>query len=298
MFGIRSRLEKTSVIFRELQCRRRAHAYPRPAFPAACLYAPKGAAVHFSIDDTIAIFCDLEREQYRSIFCHPKLAFCRFLHQKYGALFSFYCFYRWDDLHLSLDSIDDQYAAEFRANANWLKFGYHAATSDSYKNPDGKTEFDFYESINLKLQKITGGTSSVTHFVRGDRYFLQPKDIAAMHHIENGLCGLLGPVTADGPCYGLCEEEKARLFREQFFVDDAGVVYYPSHLCLDALKDDHSFYNALQRCCQVPYLICFSHEWAMDDPKVQKYWIWLAEYVRQVGRIYEYPEKRVLNFLQ
>lgn len=296
--GIFGYLEKNSALVCAMKCAQRANAYPAPAFPSECLCAPEGATVHFSIDDTISILCDLAKQNYKSIFCHPKLAFCRFLHQKYGALFSFYCFYRWDDLHLSLDSIADQYAAEFRANANWLKFGYHAATSDSYKNPDGKTELAFYKSINRILQKSMGGTSSVTHFVRGDRYFLQPEDIAAMHHTENGLCGLLGPVTADGPCYGLCEEEKARLFREQFFVDHAGVVYYPSHLCLDALKDDQDFYKALQRSCQVPYLICFSHEWAMDDPNVQKYWIWVAEYVRQVGRTYEYPEKRALNFWQ
>lgn len=50
--------------------------------------------VHFSVDDTIWLFNDLNSNNYKSAFEQPVLNFFQGLHQRYGLTVSFYCFMR------------------------------------------------------------------------------------------------------------------------------------------------------------------------------------------------------------
>ena len=54
--------------------------------------------IHFSIDDSNSIFEDLTKneDKYKTVFDQPYLKFVKGLHDKYGAVFSFYLFYSWD----------------------------------------------------------------------------------------------------------------------------------------------------------------------------------------------------------
>ena len=82
----------------------------------------KKAYIHFSVDDTVMIFDDLTKneKEYVSIFENEILSSCKKLHDKYNAVFSFYCFY--DFMDICLKQATDKYAEQFTANSDWLKF--------------------------------------------------------------------------------------------------------------------------------------------------------------------------------
>src|SRR5690606_29399357 len=85
--------------------------------------------VHISIDDVHTVFRDLTENQqvYRSIFDQPFLGKLKEFHDKYGAVFSLYCFLKsepnkpdWD-----LERSTGKWAKEFAEHGKWLKFGIH-----------------------------------------------------------------------------------------------------------------------------------------------------------------------------
>lgn len=102
---------------------------------------------YFYIDDVIWPFRDLMREKPKSIFDHHLLGMFKEAHDKYGLKVTLNCFYRTDysytDEEFSLAEMTDEYKAEWEANSDWLKIGYHA-----------KQEFPDYPLINVSYDDM------------------------------------------------------------------------------------------------------------------------------------------------
>lgn len=100
--------------------------------------------IHISIDDVIQIFNDLtlNQDEYKSIFENETLNFLKKCHEKYGAEFSLYCFYNFDNVNLS--ECTEKFRDEFESNSNWLKFGFHAF--------DSKADYSTLEKSEAKRQ--------------------------------------------------------------------------------------------------------------------------------------------------
>lgn len=287
MFGMRRFLSKTSLYQYGKALSFACSCPPFSPDVKKISPAPPESSIHFSIDDTVLLLCDLEDEGYVSLFSHPVFAFFRFLHKRYGAVFSFYCFYSWGDHNLS--QVSNRFAKEFEKNSDWLKFGYHAYNCDSYKTPDVDIETNGYRIVTSNLLRITGSSNSITRVIRGDRYFFNTNIIFSLKNLSDGICGLLGPSSPSAKCYDLSARNRDLLFQRQKITDHEGLCYYPSHLCLDKITDDTSFYESLYACCDAPALICFTHDWALNDPNVQRYILWLCHYSAYSHRKFSYP---------
>ena len=96
----------------------------------------------FYFDDVIWLFRDLTRQRPKSIFDHFYLKVFKEAHEKYGLKVQMNVFYRTDYFYgtdeFTLAEMTDAYKEEFRANADWLKLGYHA-----------RQEFPDYPLVNI-----------------------------------------------------------------------------------------------------------------------------------------------------
>ena len=82
--------------------------------------------IHFSVDDVIGCFENLTKNEgkYSSAFDEPFFAYIKFLHEKYNAKVSLYCFYEKEGF--SLAECTERFVDDFKASSGWLKFGFHA----------------------------------------------------------------------------------------------------------------------------------------------------------------------------
>ena len=94
------------------------------------------------IDDVIWCYRDIARQRPKSIFDQHYLGLLKELHDKFGFKVIMYSFYRTDyfygDDEFTLAEVPDTYKAEWQANSDWLKIGFHA-----------KQEFPDYPHINI-----------------------------------------------------------------------------------------------------------------------------------------------------
>jgi hypothetical protein len=79
-----------------------------------------------SIDDNIWFLRDIHQHAgvYTSIFDNPYLAFLRELHDTYGTKIHINLFYETDGFNLS--QLSDEFSAEWKAQASWLRLSFHA----------------------------------------------------------------------------------------------------------------------------------------------------------------------------
>ena len=81
-------------------------------------------------DDAIWALRDVTRHAQRSLFDHPFFSVLRECHDKYGLTAQINLFYRTDFFYgmdeFTLADVTDAYREEFRANADWLKLGFHS----------------------------------------------------------------------------------------------------------------------------------------------------------------------------
>lgn len=102
---------------------------------------------YFYIDDVIWPFRDITRERPASIFDQILLKMLKEAHDKYGLKVVLNAFYRTDyfygDDEFTLAEMTDAYKAEWEANADWLKIGFHA-----------KQEYPDYPHVNIDYQDM------------------------------------------------------------------------------------------------------------------------------------------------
>ena len=101
----------------------------------------------FFIDDTIWVIRDIARQKPKSIFDNEFLKVMKTAHDNWGLTVQLNLFYRTDFFYgsdeFTLCDMPDTYKDEFQANADWLKFAFHA-----------KQEFPDYPYINATYDDV------------------------------------------------------------------------------------------------------------------------------------------------
>jgi len=102
---------------------------------------------YFYIDDVIWVYRDIARNKPKSIFDQILLNMVKEAHDKYGLKVVLNSFYRTDyyygDDEFTLAEMPSCYKAEFEANSDWLKIGFHA-----------KQEFPDYPHVNIDYEDM------------------------------------------------------------------------------------------------------------------------------------------------
>lgn len=250
--------------------------------------------IHFSVDDCIDIFQDLtvNEQMYQSCFEQPKLKFVKELHEKYDAVFSFYCFYTWDIEKdgFTLSDATAAFSDEFESEADWLKFGFHAADCNSYKNQDSDEFKDYYEKTVDELTRITSD-KNISTFLRLDRYTASSQDVSILH--KKGGQGLFISTDQSKQSYDLSEDEKSICYKNDWYEDEIGMYYTPTDVSLENIESDSRFYDILESVYNHPQIIVFTHEWIMDDKNVEKYMLWFAQFANDANISFAFPEERI-----
>ncbi len=156
--------------------------------------------LHLSLDDTMFCFEDLAENDYDSIFEQPYLGALKALHDEYDAVFSLYTYNK------TLEKVDGRYAEEFKANASWLKLGFHAdeyygVNRNVYKEmmefdfgyEEGKT---FWNDFTTNVKRVCGSLDSMDRIPRLEYYCANIDYVKGLKDAENGAQGFL--VRGDG----------------------------------------------------------------------------------------------------
>ena len=215
--------------------------------------------IHISIDDTIDLFEDLTKneEKYTSIFDNYTLRHCKELHDDYGMVFSFYCFYEKDKFNLSMAT--KKFKEEFINNSEWIKFNYHSYNDKEELNDiDISTFISEYDLFLKDIIKIVGNES----FDKNTRlsFFHGKKEILAYMKSK----GTLGFFTADDDrdSYYLSKEQNESLkIKDSIQDDELGIDFIHTDLRLDYCVNP--FY-ALFNLRNASNIEIFTHEWLIN----------------------------------
>ncbi len=136
-----------------------------------------------SSDDNILFLWDINehKDEYKSIFENPYLAVYKKAHDLYGAKAHLNLFYEFDEEaakrfgdkrpYFNLSMMTDNFKDEFRANADWLKFSFHAKRehpAKPYQFADGETVRKDCEQVETEIRRFAGeeslSTCTTIHF--------------------------------------------------------------------------------------------------------------------------------------
>jgi hypothetical protein len=119
----------------------------------------KGRTACKYVDDVIWFLRDLARQRPKSLFDNPYMRGFREIHDATGLKVQFNLFYRTDYFYgmdeFTLADMPDTYRREFLANADWIKFGFHALQ----EFPDYPWVNSDYADVAKCLRMIRGEVS-------------------------------------------------------------------------------------------------------------------------------------------
>lgn len=223
------------------------HALPSPS-PSV------HKVVHISFDDVVMVLKELRdhADEYESIFD------CRFfkdlkdLQDSYGAKFTLFIFEETSDF--TIVEIPRKFKNEFKANASWLRFGFHAKAPDSSRD---LAPYDFLSSFCRVRSAIEefADSSSVSSVLRLDYYYATDSMVTEMNR-TGYVTGLL---CADDErvSYNLTPQEN-KLLQQCFFIQK-DVKYFKTDVRYENVWSvDYSLALLQNR----DTLVLFTHEWA------------------------------------
>ena len=182
---------------------------------------------HFSIDDFYLAFEDLtvNKDTYTSIFDNETFAWLKEFHEATGATVSCYCFYQNSDASFTLDMVPSKYAKEFKANQDWLRFGFHALKSGiNYASASSDAAKEAYEKTINALLKITGSPECIDRMPRLHNF---AGSLEACKGMKTAVCGPIGFLAAisaaDGTArqsYYLNQTDNQYIFTHDYLYDE------------------------------------------------------------------------------
>lgn len=237
--------------------------------------------LHISFDDTIGALYDLGRLGYSSIFQSSFFGALKTIHDATGAVFSCYCFVNYLDsdettVLYSLTDVPATFAAEFAANSDWLKFGFHSI--DNYTNYSSGTAEQAaadYQTFLTQIMRITGSVECIDLCVRLQNFAGNLVSCKALRDSKCGIIGLLAsdysetatpPTTDYSNGYYLTAPATGYLGRTGRWYDDENQLYFfPSNLRLDNIAEANvvSYMNqnlTIDRWGRANTLIMYMHE--------------------------------------
>lgn len=214
---------------------------------------------HISLDDATAIFLDIYREEYDSIFDNAVLGKLKYLHETYGITADLYIFGMLDEF--GVWDMPVRYREEFAANAEWLKIGYHSIAEE---NPalDGRSFEEFreeYAKIDSAIRRFAGG-ESVAHVLRLHYWYATEEMVAYLK--EQGITGLLCSDRGE-PSYDLTEKQVKKLYRSRDGrLEEKGMTYYVTDIRLEDVRDIEA---ALEEHRKDRIIVIFTHAWCFAE---------------------------------
>ena len=125
--------------------------------------ALKGRYASFFIDDAIWFLRDIARMRPKSLFDNPFLKPLKECHDRYGLKLQINLFYRTDFFYgmdeFSLREVPDAYKAEWQANKDWLKLGFHSLQEFPdypWLNIDGDDVRKLFGMIKGEIDRFAG----------------------------------------------------------------------------------------------------------------------------------------------
>lgn len=219
---------------------------------------------HISFDDVVLVLKELrnEADRYESIFDCRFLRDLRDLHNDYGAKFSLYIFEHSTDFNIA--EMPLKFKKEFKANASWLKFGFHA-TDPAWPEKTDLRKFDLSFSSVLKAICEFADSSSISPIIRLHYYYATDSMVSIMERTGK----VKGLLCADDErnSYNLSQQENYWL-QKHFFVGKS-LKYFKTNLRYENVWCmDYSLALLQNR----DTLVFFTHEWAYL-PQTPRQWL-------------------------
>lgn len=253
--------------------------------------------MHISIDDTLSVFEDLTKNEdnYNSIFDNNILKFLRKLHNKYGAVFSMYCFYTNGNFDLSEST--DKFSNEFNDNSDWLKFGFHTIDGESnYESTSKEKAKTDYDEIITQLIRITGSNNCIDTIPRLQNFAGNEESILAMKNSNNGIKGLLSADDNRLSYYLDKEDSDYVLTHDKYMDKDNEIEFISTDLRLENF--DNPYKELKNRLKSKEYnnrmniLEIFTHEVYLNDSNMKKKMIDCCKFANKYGYVFEYSMNR------
>lgn len=235
----------------------------RPATGHSVSFPVINRYVHFSIDD-VTLWADFitNENTYSSIFDNQKLAMLKKMHDEYGLCVTLNTF-NVDSSDHSISNVPTKFAAEFKANSNWLKFAFHASDADKRYNEDDATTAAQYSTFTSGIYQLTGTANAIDRFTRLGFFTGTLNNVIAMRDSTMGVCGLSSP--DDDSNFGYYLNATIRDIinsKGRYYDKDHNIQFIKSQTRLESLSLDNTLptYDTLAKGEMARYLEFFTHE--------------------------------------
>jgi len=231
--------------------------------------------IHFSFDDVHSCLKDimLKTGKYQSIFENEKFGWMKRMHDNYGAVFSLYTFnYFSGDPTYDISDLSDYYANELRANAHWLKFGFHA--KDDLKkyliDEPENIKIDYEKFCNAILHASHGDTNCIDRVIRLGWFAGTKKNVFALRDLELGIKGLLSADDDRLPYYFGAEITQAINRTGELWLDN--LLFLRSQLVMEIIWTTEELIEKIQGYTEPKVIEIFSHEYCFgNNSRVEGY---------------------------
>lgn len=239
----------------------------------------KKGFLHLSFDDTIYTLKDIIDKSYSSIFEQPFFALLKNLHDRFGAVFSCYCFldYKVDEeIIFSLEDFTEPRSGELKENSSWLKFGLHSKDyNTNYNEGTEETAKADYNRFISQIVRITGTVESIDMCPRLQSF---TGNLITCQTMRDAKCGIIGLLTSDysetgsesntdiSQGYYLTDPATKFVARKgKWFDVDNQLWFFPSNLRLDNIMsfnvtDYMNKFLTIEKYGRASILIMYAHE--------------------------------------
>lgn len=202
--------------------------------------------MHISVDDVYFILKELDESSYKSIYEHKVFRFFKNMHDKYGAVFSLYCFYQNSETaDWTLKAMTDRFKEEFKAAASWLKFGFHAYSSNiRYSETiEPAIALEHYKNVITAIRNFSVPASidiiPRIHFFSGTI-----EGVRKWRDADNGVKGFLAADDTREVNYYLDALERNHLQNNAYYFEEKENLYFfKTNMRLEKISDS---YEALE----------------------------------------------------
>ena len=219
--------------------------------------------IHFSFDDVFECLKDIivHAGQYKSIFENETFSWMKRMNTVYGAVFSLYTFNQFTgDPDYDISDLPVCYAAEFKENASWLKFGFHAKDDlKKYKEdePDAISE-DYKKFLAAILNATHNDTNCIDRVVRLGFFAGTKMNVWALRDHSLGIGGLLSADDDRLPYY--FDEAEAAEVRQRGEIWLDKLLILRSQPRIEGLQSIDALINRIGTYTEPKVIELFTHE--------------------------------------
>ena len=202
----------------------------------------EGHFAHYSVDDVCKSLLWLIEHKPSSLFDIRFFGTLKKFHEMYNTKFTLYCIV--EELEYSFCKIPLSYKAEFSENADWLRFGFHSVTAESFKETTFYQE-NFFAFVK-KQEELGMGKTDILRLhswkIRDDQLdFLRNQGISTV----------------------LYPDEAQYAYDENGFFMKNGMLFRRTDIWLEKMEHiDEETLKISSGSCTV-----FTHEWCFDEEK-------------------------------